>query len=1042
MSDEGERTCPLCAEEMDLTDQQLKPCKCGYEICVWCWHHILEMAEKDDTEGRCPACRSPYDKEKIVGMAANCERLVAETNMERKMKNQKAKSKLSEGRKQLSSVRVIQRNLVYIVGLPLNLADEDLLHRREYFGQYGKVLKVSMSRTAAGVIQQFPNSTCSVYITYSKEEEAIRCIQSVHGFVLEGKPLRACFGTTKYCHAWLRNVPCSNPDCLYLHEIGSQEDSFTKDEIISAYTSRVQQITGAANNMQEHSGSVLPPPLDDYINSSSGKPIAKNVSNNPSSTLRGSPPNGSSGRSITLPAAAAWMKLCNFSHKLFLFDLPRGTRTTSCQPPSGGLLCPNGPSKPKPDTASSTLAFSSAVAGTIQPSALHGNETKRPTSSDGSHIMLPSPRVKNELLNPVKQYNSMDHLNNGGEKTALSNVSSSPANLSSQLSSQPSSINNDRGSCAISNTTNCTNTTMQSCWSGPEEAVIATNEEIQNLCSDLSSVNINRDVQSEQNGINKPSSQPSDSVTVNSSPSHGSQNKADNFRDSLTTVASKAATSENGVCISREQCDWRLDSQNQLVSDTTEVEDDITSFDNQRLKDPEVCRSPYLPRSASFVNVSNHSSPRLLQLGEPCTTINAGSHSAADKVGDSLLHATNLFCNGYPEKLVGSSSYGLSNERNEQCIGNRFSSEAINARNDAMDKGESSIISNILSMDFDPWDDSLTSPQNLAKLLGDNNDNQCHPLKNSWKVQNNQSRFSFARQEEAKFRTFDVHPSYGVGEQLSKSCSLIQDFAERDLYLNRLGIGNGFSTGNLEESDNLGNGHFVTSNKLSAVSRAQITAPPGFSAPSRAPPPGFSLHERVEQAFDPISGNSLLESSSLLRNSYQMPTTGNIGGPGDIEFNDPAILAVGKGRLEGALNSSGLDLRSNFAPQLNYFENEARLQLLMQQSLSQQPNHRFSENGNAFSQFGDSYGLSARLDQSQVSNLVPFSQLSPQQSRNVVLSNGQWDGWSEIQSGNSMGVAELLRNERFGLNKFYAGYEDSKYRMQNTGDLYNRTFGM
>jgi len=115
---------------------------------------------------------------------------VAEINMERK-KSHKAKTKPSEGRKQLSSVRVIQRNLVYIVGLPLNLADEDvfslslslppslishflkspfkcfrnfeqLLQHREYFGQYGKVLKVSMSRTAAGVIQQFPNNTCSV----------------------------------------------------------------------------------------------------------------------------------------------------------------------------------------------------------------------------------------------------------------------------------------------------------------------------------------------------------------------------------------------------------------------------------------------------------------------------------------------------------------------------------------------------------------------------------------------------------------------------------------------------------------------------------------------------------------------------------------------------------------------------------------------------------------------------------------------------------------------------------------------------------------
>lgn len=45
-----------------------------WQICVWCWHHIMDMAEKDDTDGRCPACRTVYDKEKIVGMASSCER--------------------------------------------------------------------------------------------------------------------------------------------------------------------------------------------------------------------------------------------------------------------------------------------------------------------------------------------------------------------------------------------------------------------------------------------------------------------------------------------------------------------------------------------------------------------------------------------------------------------------------------------------------------------------------------------------------------------------------------------------------------------------------------------------------------------------------------------------------------------------------------------------------------------------------------------------------------------------------------------------------
>lgn len=52
--------------------------------------------------------------------------MVAEISMEKK-KCQKLKTKSSDGRKQLSSVRVIQRNLVYIVGLPLNLADEDVV---------------------------------------------------------------------------------------------------------------------------------------------------------------------------------------------------------------------------------------------------------------------------------------------------------------------------------------------------------------------------------------------------------------------------------------------------------------------------------------------------------------------------------------------------------------------------------------------------------------------------------------------------------------------------------------------------------------------------------------------------------------------------------------------------------------------------------------------------------------------------------------------------------------------------------------------------
>lgn len=68
-----EMDCPLCMEEMDISDLNFKPCPCGYQarrlmsttepldnlsaqICRFCWHHI-----KENLNGRCPACRTPYD---------------------------------------------------------------------------------------------------------------------------------------------------------------------------------------------------------------------------------------------------------------------------------------------------------------------------------------------------------------------------------------------------------------------------------------------------------------------------------------------------------------------------------------------------------------------------------------------------------------------------------------------------------------------------------------------------------------------------------------------------------------------------------------------------------------------------------------------------------------------------------------------------------------------------------------------------------------------------------------------------------------------
>lgn len=129
-------------------------------------------------------------------------------------------------RKHLHNYRVVQRNLVYVIGLPLSASNEDLLRKAEYFGQYGKIVKVVVHRN-----QSISQSTVSAYVTFAFKEDAKAAIHALDNYVLEGHILRASFGTTKYCNNFIRNVSCNNPDCVYLHELGDEDDRFTKEEI-------------------------------------------------------------------------------------------------------------------------------------------------------------------------------------------------------------------------------------------------------------------------------------------------------------------------------------------------------------------------------------------------------------------------------------------------------------------------------------------------------------------------------------------------------------------------------------------------------------------------------------------------------------------------------------------------------------------------------------------------------------------------------------------------------------------------------------------
>lgn len=90
------------------------------QICRFCWHRI-----RTDENGLCPACRKAYPEDPADFKPLTQEE-VAKLKAEKRQKDQQRKQKITENRKHLANVRVVQRNLVFVVGLPMRLADAEV----------------------------------------------------------------------------------------------------------------------------------------------------------------------------------------------------------------------------------------------------------------------------------------------------------------------------------------------------------------------------------------------------------------------------------------------------------------------------------------------------------------------------------------------------------------------------------------------------------------------------------------------------------------------------------------------------------------------------------------------------------------------------------------------------------------------------------------------------------------------------------------------------------------------------------------------------
>ena len=133
----------------------------------------------------------------------------------------------------LSKIRIIKKNLVHAHGFPSNLANIEKLSQVEYFGQYGNIKKILLSsKTNTGTNKK----TFSIYVTYSNEVEASLAILAVDSLLIEGKLIRAFFGTTKYCNYFLNNNRCPNEEkCMFLHKLVEDKDIIIDSDTVFSY---------------------------------------------------------------------------------------------------------------------------------------------------------------------------------------------------------------------------------------------------------------------------------------------------------------------------------------------------------------------------------------------------------------------------------------------------------------------------------------------------------------------------------------------------------------------------------------------------------------------------------------------------------------------------------------------------------------------------------------------------------------------------------------------------------------------------------------
>lgn len=225
----------------------------------------------------------------------------AKKKAEQRQKEAQKREVESLNRKHLSGLRVIQKNLVYVVGLSPSTREDEILQTlrgEKYFGQYGKIIKIVVSKAKSAET----GGSLGVYVTFARKEDAARCIAAVNGSQNGDRVLRAQLGTTKYCSAYLRNETCTNKQCMFLHEPGDNDDSYSRQDLSSINSVNTQRplptLASSSGTSSRQASQTQAPIQQAHPVAAAAQPMLRD----------GSKDGSDSGDGSALPSSASWAK--------------------------------------------------------------------------------------------------------------------------------------------------------------------------------------------------------------------------------------------------------------------------------------------------------------------------------------------------------------------------------------------------------------------------------------------------------------------------------------------------------------------------------------------------------------------------------------------------------------------------------------------------------------------------------------------------------------------------------------------------------------